>query len=242
MLNDYSHSEPVADYLRRISPPPAYLQCGGDMVADEKRSLLRWVGQDSFSRYVGKMLGGPGDSVARAWEYLARHDNVREMKRSLVYLARLSWRQPLVPTRERMQRLHGWAAGKTPLLDPSAHGWALLRAVAQELYRLGTSSSGVMTADELKRRLPSCWAWDAWCMEEPCSEAWIVVEVLGIMVRMCEDDGLLEDSKAEVSMISLEAYGNDPSGGIFRSLHPCARLRHSPRCPQPHEWRAGLLV
>jgi len=161
MLNDYSHSEPVADYLRRISPPPAYLQCGGDMVADEKRSLLRWVGQDSFSRYVGKMLGGPGDSVARAWEYLARHDNVREMKRSLVYLARLSWRQPLVPTRERMQRLHGWAAGKTPLLDPSAHGWTLLRAVAQELYRLGTSSSGEVTADEFKRRRSSCWAWCA---------------------------------------------------------------------------------
>ena len=66
-------------------------------------------------------------------------------------------------------------------------------------------------------------------MEEPCGEAWIVLKVLGIMVRACVDGELLEDSKAEVSMISLEPYGNDPSGGIFRSLHPCARLQHSPR-------------
>ena len=220
MLNDYSHPESVADYLRRISPPPAYMECGSDVVADQKRFMLRWVGQQSFSRYVGKMLGGPGDSVDRVWEHLARDDNVRELRKGLIYIARRSWRKEQVPP-ERVQRLGDWVAGKTPLLDPSAHGWALLRAVAQELYRLGTSSSGMMTADELKRRLPSCWAWDAWCMEEPCGEAWIVVEVLGIMVRMCEDDGLLEDSKAEVSMISLEAYGNDPSGGIFRSLHPC---------------------
>ena len=157
MLNDYAHPEPVADYLRRISPPPAYMECGGDMVADKKRSLLRWVGQDSFSRYVGKMLGGPGDSVARVWEYLARHDNVRELRKSLIYVAR---RQPLVPP-EQVQRLRDWAAGKTPLLDPSAHGWALLRAVAQELYRLGTSPSGKVTADELKRSRFSCWAWCA---------------------------------------------------------------------------------
>lgn len=157
MLNDCPHPEPVADYLRRISPPPAYMECGGDMVADQKRSLLRWVGQDSFSRYVGKMLGGPGDSVAPAWEYLARHDIVREMRKSLIYIAR---RQPLVPP-EQVQRLRDWTTGKTPLLDPSAHGWALLRAVAQELYRLGTLPPGMETTDELKRCRSSCWAWCA---------------------------------------------------------------------------------
>jgi len=157
MLRDCAHPEPVADYLRRISPPPAYMECGGDMVADEKRSLLRWVGQDSFSRYVGKMLGGPGESVARAWEYLARHDIVREMRKSLIYIAR---RQPLV-TPEQVQRLRDWTTGKTRLLDPSAHGWALLRAVAQELYRLGTLGGSVPTTDELKRRRSSCWAWCA---------------------------------------------------------------------------------
>ena len=77
-------------------------------------------------------------------------------------------------------------------------------------------------------------------MEEPCGEAWIVLEVLGIMVRACEDGGLLEDSKAEESMISLEAYGNDPSGGIFRSLHPCARLRIPHFGPQPHARASGV--
>ena len=150
-------TEPVADYLHRISPPPAYIECGKDMVADEKRSLLRWVGQQSFSRYVGKMLGGPGDSVTRVWEYLARHENIRDLRRGLIYIAR---RQPLVPP-EQVQRLRDWTAGGTPLLDPSAHGWALLRAVAQELYRLGTSPSGTVTKEELRRRLSSCWAWCA---------------------------------------------------------------------------------
>ena len=80
-------------------------------------------------------------------------------------------------------------------------------------------------------------------MEEPCGEAWIVLKVLGHMVRVCEDGGMLEDSRAEVSMISLEEYGNDPSGGVFRSLHPCAHLQHSPRWPsaaRAREWRADV--
>ena len=109
MLNDYSHPESVADYLRRISPPPAYMECGSDVVADQKRFMLRWVGQQSFSRYVGKMLGGPGDSVDRVWEHLARDDNVRELRKGLIYIARRSWRKEQVPP-ERVQRLGDWVA------------------------------------------------------------------------------------------------------------------------------------
>ena len=63
---------------------------------------------------------------------------------------------------------------------------------------------------------------DSWCKKESGSEIWIVVHVLCLMIRACEDGGLIEPSGSAMDPVSLEEFRNDPSG-VFRSLHPCAR-------------------
>ena len=62
---------------------------------------------------------------------------------------------------------------------------------------------------------------DAWCLEEPTGAAWVVIQVLGLMIRACESKGLIEPSSAAIDPVSLEEFRADPAGGVFRSLHPC---------------------
>ena len=73
-------------------------------------------------------------------------------------------------------------------------------------------------------------------MDTPCGLAWTAVSLLGIMVRKLEAAGLVKEEDIPVNDVSPIELGRwrddiDANGGVFDSLHPCARAT----TPEPHE-------
>ena len=141
--------------LRLISPPPAFLAEGARVVADKTACMLRWVGEQSFCRNVGRKLGGHDEAAAQLWVHIARPDVLQQVRDSLVCISDHS----LSLTAEKMRRVLEWASGEEPLLDPSTPEWALLRAAARELHRLATEELPGTAEEQNQHRLCSCWAW-----------------------------------------------------------------------------------
>jgi len=141
--------------LRLISPPPAFLAEGARVVADRTARMLRWVGEQSFCRNVGRKLGGHDEAAAQLWVHIARPDVLQQVRDSLVYISDHS----LILSADKMRRVLEWASGEEPLLDPSTPEWALLRAAARELHRLATEELPGTAEEQNHQRLCSCWAW-----------------------------------------------------------------------------------
>lgn len=79
-------------------------------------------------------------------------------------------------------------------------------------------------------------------MDTPCGLAWTAVSLLGIMVRKLEAAGLVKEEDIPVNDVSPIELGRwrddiDANGGVFDSLHPCARAT-TPERRECHDARA----
>lgn len=143
----------AAAALRSICPPEHLAACS--VMADQKRRTLRWVGEQSFTRYLGQMLGGQDALTSRLWRYVGNDTVPRKLRQSLLTLAE---HDPTL-AHEKLQLVRRWALGMHPLLSPASAEWALLRTAARELHRLGAAEYDGSDKEQHRRRLSSCWAW-----------------------------------------------------------------------------------
>ena len=125
--------------VRRLFPATVD---GRRAVRTKKQKMLRAVGSRSFTRLLGRLLGGDDPETLRLWQRLACDDGDLQAALELVRKHEL----PGVESSE-VARINVWLEN---LINPTQApiGLALLRAVAQELY-----------AHAGETGLHMCWGW-----------------------------------------------------------------------------------
>ena len=166
--------------LSRLAPDDATLATGHRLIANPERRFFRWVGERSYSFFVGLSLGGP--DARGVWDWLSDPDRLCQIERQLIAECECN---PRADAGQR-QRVRRWARGNRSLLDPTKPTrWGLLQALAAQLHAHATTQYPDASAEEgYRRRLSACWAW---------------YMHLGVLARQLQRDAHVTDRAACVS-------------------------------------------
>ena len=135
---------------------------GCKLTGDKTVYQLRWVGEQSYSRYAGLTLGNLGtEEIQVLWDWLAAPRQLEKLDALLVAECQNNPRA----TAADLARVRKYADGNRSLLMPSnPNRWGLLQAVAARLYAHATAlHPGASDAEQHLLRLGACWAWCARC-------------------------------------------------------------------------------
>ena len=59
----------IAAEVKRLSPPPDYIERGFELISTERRGFLRWIGSPSCCKLIGERFAGPGTEAV--WVHFA---------------------------------------------------------------------------------------------------------------------------------------------------------------------------
>ena len=190
--------------LRNLAPPTDFLARGAELVNNQKQPLMRFVGERSLARLIGRLLGSGDETCERAWD--RSEADLRSVGDMVIQQAI----DASVPQRRQVRR---WAlpGDHCYLLERGTARWALLREAARHLHE--TCCSGEVG-------LIAAWAWDAWVMDNKYGKIWAIFAMLSQIMLLGLADHTLPAARDAVCATSLDDFGES----TFCSIHPCAPL------------------